>query len=54
MVIGKTERTYTVENMPRYVTDAAEIPADVVDAMSAKGEEVFRDYAAIGQKITYI
>ncbi len=25
-----------------------------VEAMPSKGEEVFRDYVAIGQKITYI
>lgn len=44
VVLGETERTYTVEGLPHYAKDAAEIPADVVDAMSAKGEEVFRDY----------
>lgn len=46
VVISETERTYTVENMPRYATDVAEIPADIIDAMSAKGEEVFRAYVA--------
>lgn len=46
VVISETERTYTVANMPRYATDVAEIPADVIDAMSAKGEEVFRAYVA--------
>lgn len=46
VVISETERTYTVEGLPRYVTDVAEIPADIMEAMSAKGEEVFRAYVA--------
>lgn len=46
VVISETERTYTVEGLPHYVTDVAEIPADIMDAMSAKGEEVFRAYVA--------
>ena len=46
VVISETERTYTVEDMPHYATDVAEIPADIMDAMSAKGEEVFRAYVA--------
>lgn len=46
VVIGETERTYTVEGLPHYATDVAEIPADVMDAMSAKGEEVFRSYVS--------
>ena len=46
VVISETERTYTVEGMPRYATDVAEISADMMDTMSAKGEEVFRAYVA--------
>lgn len=46
VVVSETERTYTVEDMSHYATDVAEIPADIMDAMSAKGEEVFRTYVA--------
>ncbi|MDE5679927.1 MAG: hypothetical protein K2I01_05785 [Lachnospiraceae bacterium] len=46
VVISETERTYTVEGLPHYATGVAEIPSDVMDAMSAKGEEVFRAYVA--------
>lgn len=45
-VLGETEKTYTVEGLPCFVTDMADIPSETMDKMAAQGEDVFRAYVA--------
>lgn len=49
-VIGKvpttTEKTFTVEGLPKYVTSLDEIPEDLLNKMKKQAEDVFKSNAA--------
>ncbi len=45
-VLGQTEKTYTVDSLPYYVTDIADIPQDMMDKMDKQAQDVFRAYVA--------
>ena len=45
-ILGKTEETYTVDVLSKYVTDISEIPDDLYDKMDAQLQDSFRAHAA--------
>ncbi len=45
-VLGKTEETYTVDGLARYISDISEIPKDTYDKMDKQLQDYFNSYAA--------
>lgn len=45
-ILGKTEESYTVEGLPAYVTDIAEIPSDMYEKMNQQLKDAFDAHVA--------
>lgn len=48
VILGETEKEYTVDGLPYYATKASDIPSATLDSMVSQGEDVFRAQVANG------
>lgn len=46
VVPSETQKTYTCESLPYYISDVNEIPQDLMDKLVAQGENLYKDYVA--------